>query len=130
MRNGLWLRVAAVSLALVVGGGCSTICVLDHPDGNRANAEHKLVLHGDQYIQPQPDPGQVQSLGIHDVTFRDNWFYDVIGVVTLGIYKPYEISYHNTKPGADAGGPMTPPSSGPVHPAPAHPAASNPAGGN
>ena len=76
---------------------------------NAANAVHEeRTAFGDHYISVKPDPGQLSSPGIHDVTVKDNWFYDLVGVCTLGIYSPHDISYHNTKPGVDDGGSFGP----------------------
>ena len=103
------LGVVGVVLALGVQG-CSTTVRVAHPDGNAANTDHPIgVVYGTRYIQARPDDaGQVQSPGIHDVTVKDNWFYDLIGVVTLGIYSPHDVSYRNVTPDVDDGGVMSP----------------------
>jgi hypothetical protein len=108
------LALAIVALALLVLGGCSTTCVVAHPDGNAASTIHSQSVHGNRYISVEPDAGQLVSPGIHDVTVKDNWFYDVVGVVTLGLYKPYEVTYRNVTPPVRSGGNMTPPAPPPT----------------
>src|SRR6266498_2469191 len=75
--------------------GCS-VCEVSLRDGNAANSIHSEgTLFGNHYIVVQPDQGQPGSAGLHDVVVKDNFFYDVIGVVTLGFFKPCDVSYRN-----------------------------------
>jgi hypothetical protein len=97
--------VAAMLLGMSLQG-CSTVVRVAHPDGNAANRIHdEGVVYGTRYVEVRPDDaGEVQSPGIHEVTVKDNWFYDLLGVVTLGIYSPHDVSYRNVTPAADDGG--------------------------
>jgi hypothetical protein len=100
-----------VASVLALGAqGCSTVIRVAHPDGNAANRIHNEgAVYGTRYLEVQPDDaGQVQSPGIHEVTVKDNWFYDLLGVVTLGIYSPHDVSYRNVTPGPDDGGVIRP----------------------
>jgi hypothetical protein len=79
--------------------GCTT-CQVSVPDGNAANEIHSQgIRYGNQECKAESN-----SPGLHDVVVKDNWFYDLIGVFTIGFAKPCEVSYQNVKPHVDTGG--------------------------
>src|SRR5438067_1793627 len=80
-------RIACGLLLATVLPGC-TVIEVSIRDGNAANAIHSEgAIYGTRYIVAAPDPGRPSNSGIHDVIIEDNFFYDIIGVVTLGFYK-------------------------------------------
>jgi hypothetical protein len=93
-----WFGMSGMVLSLVLQG-CTT-CQVGVPDGNAANETHSEgVRFGNQEFRAES-----KSPGLHDVVVKDNWFYDLVGVFTLGFAKPCEVSYKNVKPHADTGG--------------------------
>lgn len=102
--------VVQVVKALVLSSlipGC-TVCHITLRDANAGNTVHgEGIRFGSQYIVAEADQGQFGSKGIHDVIVKDNLLYDLIGVATLGFFKPYEISYRNVTPGVDDSGDMS-----------------------
>jgi hypothetical protein len=102
-------------LALVLQG-CTT-CQVSVPDGNAADQPHALgIRYGSQIIKAIPEADQPNTAVLHDVEMRDNWFYDLVGVFTLGFAKPSEISYKHIKPLADTGGTISMPQPASVQP--------------
>lgn len=124
MRLKLKRPMKTINQALIISGaavvllalqGCTT-CQVSLPDGNASGTIHSEgTIFGSKYISAKPDAGQPTSRGIHDVVVKDNFFYDLVGVVTLGFFKPCNISYQSITPGADDGGAMTPPKPSGTH---------------
>ena len=104
------------AIVLLALQGCTTTCQVSLPDGNAGGTIHSEgTIYGSKYLSVKPDPGQFASRGIHTVIIKDNLFYDCIGVLTFGFYKPCNISYQSITPGADDGGAMTPPKPSGTH---------------
>ena len=104
VRKSLCCGALGMIFALVLQG-CSTVCEVAAPDGDAANLVHtRGTGYGNQYIKVEQDEkGPPVSSRLHDVVVKDNFFYDLMGVLTLGLVSPHEVSYHNCKPGADEG---------------------------
>ena len=79
-------------------------------DANVSQVTHSLgTIHGNTNIVADADPPEIMgSTGLHTVTVTDSWFYDLLGVLTLGLYKPYKVSYRNKTPGVDSGSATSP----------------------
>ncbi len=101
-----------IAFALMVQG-CSTTCIVTLKDANGSDRTHSVgTVHGRKlYIEAEadpPQPPQIGSSGLHDVKIKATWWHDFLGVLTLGLYRPFEVEYHNLKPAADATGTFGP----------------------
>lgn len=108
IKETLCIVGQGIVLALLLQG-CST-CNVSIRDGDDSNERHVLgIRYGSQIIKAIPQPDQPNTAVLHDVKVEDNWFFNLVGVLTLGFAKPSQISYAHIKPWADTGGaPKTP----------------------
>ena len=95
-------RILAVAALLCALASCAEYRVRV-PDSDPTDTQYKeKTMHAylwGTYKAPLVLSADCEGEGINDIGVVDNWGYDLIGVITLGFYKPIDIRYRCKAPG-------------------------------